>query len=124
MHPFALVACTAIAAGAVVAVAWLLRAPRIEQARIDDAIEVARSRLELEFAKAIESFETIAESVRRHRARIDGAARGRGAATKAADEEAQPQPSIDDMTGEQVALLPIADQLAWAQRRRVRRAAR
>jgi hypothetical protein len=119
MHPLALVACVAIAAGAVVAVAWLLRAPRLEQARIEELVEAARTRLELEFGKAIEQLEVIGESVRRHRARIDGAKRG--AATPSAESEAPAAPALVDLTPEQASALPVPAQLEWAARRRVGR---
>lgn len=100
---------------AVVAVAWLLRAPRIEQARIDDTIEAARAKLELEFAKAIESLDVIAENVRRHRARIDGAQRGNPARA-----EEPPQRSLFELSGAEVAQLPRDQQLEWARHRRAR----
>lgn len=117
MDPVAIVLCTLIGSAAVVTVAWLLRAPRLDQAYLEDRIEGARAKLELEFAKAIEALEVIAESVKRHRARIDGAARG----NPARPEEPQAQRSLWDLSPAEAARLPIEQQLAWADARRQQR---
>lgn len=68
-----------------------------------------RLAMQADFAEALEKAVGISEQVKKHRARIDGSAGGRPPAPTA--------PTLEQLTGDQVARLPIPEQLAWAARR-------
>jgi len=67
--------------------------------------------MQADFAQALEQAVGISETVKKHRARIDGGAGGRPLSAPAGP------PPLETLNGEQVARLPIRDQLEWAARR-------
>jgi hypothetical protein len=117
MHPVAIVTCVLIVCATVLAVAWLLRAERIDDGRFRDAVETARGEMERTFARALDEAAEISETIKRHRARIDGASRGNPAAP------AQPELPLAELPEEVVARLPAAAQREWilAREQRLRR---
>lgn len=75
-----------------------------------------RLAMQTDFAEALEKAVGIAETVKKHRARIDGAAGGRPPSMPAGP------PPLESLTGTQVATLSVPEQLEWARRRALARA--
>lgn len=109
MHPLALVACVLAVCATVLAVAWLLRAERVDEARFRDAVDTARAEMERTFARALDEAAEISETIKRHRARIDGATRGNPQPANAPQQEL----SLEALPEHVVSTLPPAAQRDW-----------
>lgn len=121
MHPLGIVACVLIVCATVLGVAWLLRAERVDESRFRDAVDTARAEMERTFARALDEAAEISETIKRHRARIDGAQRGAPAANAAPP---QPELPLEALPEHVVSQMPAQAQREWVlARERARRRA-
>jgi hypothetical protein len=97
-----------LVSAAAVAIAYLRGAPARDDAALEAQLKRHAKALELEFAGALEKAADVGETIKRHRARIDGAVR---------KPEEPAEPTLWNLTAEQVARLPVEQQLAWASRK-------